>query len=582
MNLKNPVEIAEDVYWVGSELKNDKFQCHVYFINNSDESIVLDPGSRLTYPIVKSKIEKITDLKNIKYIICHHQDPDITASVDYLIEDINRDDLTLITHWRAWALLKHYNWKIKLYEVEENGWKLKALNRRLEFIFTPYLHFPGAFCTYDTKTKTLFSSDLFGGFTEEFELFAKSADDYFEKLKIFHQHYMPSSTILNHGLDNIERYKIKLIAPQHGSIIKEDFIKPIIEKMRDLECGLFQNFRYTQNVAKLSRINFALEEAMKIVALQESFFNVTHKVANSLNQFYRIESIKVFLSDDNEQYIIVLDSETDSVDFIEDEEKVRMLLNSSSYLKEGAIFYEPSMLHRLFDIKDPAYVFPILDLDGKYLGACFMILSPTKINTSEDLEILSKFETPITMAALKERQLLCLKRKNTELLKETITDPLTGLFNRRYIELFLCKELKRANRFKQGLSLLMIDIDNFKRVNDSYGHDTGDKVLKEIAKIIKDSIRNVDIAVRFGGEEFIVILPNTNKDKAYQVAERIRKNIEASRILYDEKKGFSVCCTVSIGISSTKDNPKDIAELIKIADKRMYQAKAEGKNKVVG
>ncbi|WP_022669763.1 diguanylate cyclase [Hippea alviniae] len=582
MNLNNPIEIAEEIYWVGSELKNDKFQCHVYFINNDDESILLDPGSRLTYPIVKSKIKKITNLKNIKYLICHHQDPDIVACVDDLIEDINRDDLTIITHWRAWALLKHYDWKIKLYEVEENGWKLKALNRRLEFIFTPYLHFPGAFCTYDTKTETLFSSDLFGGFTEEFELFAKSAEDYYEKLKVFHQHYMPSSTILNHGLDNIEKYPLKLIAPQHGSIIKEEFIKPIIKKMRNMECGIFQNFKYTQNIVKLSKLNSALEEAIKIIALQESFFNVVHKITKALNQFYRIESIKVFLSDDYEQNIIVLDSETDRVDFIEDKDKVRMLLNSSSYLKEGAVFYEPSILHSLLNIKDPAYIFPILDSDEKYLGVCFMILNPTQIKISEDLEILSKFETPIAMASLKERQLLCLKKKNIELFKETITDPLTELFNRRYIELFLCREFKRAHRFRHGLSLLMIDIDDFKKVNDTYGHDTGDRVLKKIAETIKDNIRSVDIAVRFGGEEFLVILPNTNKNEAYHVAKRIKESIENGKILYDAKKDFSLCCTVSIGVSSIEDNPKDIEELIRIADKRMYQAKAEGKNRVIG
>ncbi|MDA3810694.1 MAG: MBL fold metallo-hydrolase [Spirochaetaceae bacterium] len=163
---EEPVKIAENIWWVGHYIKNDNFQCHVYLIENGDQSVLIDPGSVLTFNYTLKKIEKIIPFNNIRYFICHHQDPDITGALSNIDKLVKRKDAIIISHWRAIELLKHYGLSFPMLCVEEKGWKLKLGQRELEFIFTPYLHFPGAFCTFDKKSGILFSSDLFGGFTQ--------------------------------------------------------------------------------------------------------------------------------------------------------------------------------------------------------------------------------------------------------------------------------------------------------------------------------------------------------------------------------------------------------------------------------
>ncbi len=582
MDYSSPVEIAEDVYWVGCYLPDDPFQCHVYLIRNGDESILIDPGSRLTYATTKRKIESLINLSDIKYIVCHHQDPDIVSCMDQLLNDIGDREKYIVTHWRAWSLLLHYNWNVKLYEVEKNTWRLKAGDRKLRFIFTPYLHFPGAFCSFDEKTRTLFSSDLFGAFTDEFELFAKSVDDYFAKMKPFHEHYMPSNIILNNGLNNIERFQpINLIAPQHGSIIRKELIAPLIERLKVLRCGLFGEFENTKEIVKLSEFNEALREIIEIIAYQENFFNIIEKVLSSLNKFYTIEYIKAFVASDTEKEIIVMDSEEKSVGIYEDSVNVRNMLQAAHYLKQGGVFYHDSHILSLFNIKDTSYVFSVKDRNGKLHGLCFIAFSHNYMNIPLDLEIIRRFEVPLSMAILQEKQLYCMEVKTRQFYEESIRDALTGLFNRYHMSMLIERELERVKRYGSVLSLVMFDLDNFKKVNDTYGHHVGDVVLRTVGYIIKNMTRSIDIPVRYGGEEFLLILPNTDKEKAYKVAEKIRRAVEEREIEVDDAK---VRCTISAGIASSDELERgpdgNIYRLIILADKRLYEAKKQGKNRI--
>jgi len=153
-------------------------------------------------------------------------------------------------------------------------------------------------------------------------------------------------------------------------------------------------------------------------------------------------------------------------------------------------------------------------------------------------------------------------------------DSLTGLFNRRHFDLTVGIEIERSSQDKQQLSLLMLDIDFFKKVNDTHGHDVGDKVLVDISKILKNAVRSNDIPCRFGGEEFILLLPETNIENAMKLAERIRRKIENTEI-------GGIYITVSIGVSSVDvTESKGSDELLKIADTELYRAKDSGRNKV--
>ena len=158
-----------------------------------------------------------------------------------------------------------------------------------------------------------------------------------------------------------------------------------------------------------------------------------------------------------------------------------------------------------------------------------------------------------------------------------ISDSLTGLFNRRRFEFVLTNEFKRAARYKLELSCLMIDIDHFKKVNDALGHQAGDTLLREIAQIIQKCIRDVDTVARWGGEEFVVLSPNTSTEHARLAAARILNTV--SQHVFKDFEGIKV--TVSIGIAGISNPALDTQEkLIHAADLAMYEAKKNGRNRV--
>lgn len=164
---------------------------------------------------------------------------------------------------------------------------------------------------------------------------------------------------------------------------------------------------------------------------------------------------------------------------------------------------------------------------------------------------------------------------------ENITDPLMGIYNRRYLEQRLDEEFHRAKRYGFPLSLLLLDIDRFKEINDTYGHATGDRVLKELGAMLKNSIRKVDIAARYGGEEVVILLPHTKRADAAIVLERIRMKIKTHAFSVDTPAGEAATLrvNVSIGIAAMSPECATPAGLLHLADAAMYRAKQAGKTR---
>jgi diguanylate cyclase (GGDEF)-like protein len=159
-----------------------------------------------------------------------------------------------------------------------------------------------------------------------------------------------------------------------------------------------------------------------------------------------------------------------------------------------------------------------------------------------------------------------------------MTDPLTNLYNRRYFMQRGSEEFKRSWRTSQPLSLLMLDIDHFKKVNDTHGHEAGDMALQQIAAALKSSLRETDILGRMGGEEFAVLLPNTLAKDAGVLAERIRQSVENLLFLVP---GASLTITISIGVAMIADEMSDMDDMLRNADAAMYKAKHRGGNRVM-
>ena len=158
------------------------------------------------------------------------------------------------------------------------------------------------------------------------------------------------------------------------------------------------------------------------------------------------------------------------------------------------------------------------------------------------------------------------------------TDDLTGLLNRRALIEKLEDEVRRTQRYKTHLSILICDIDYFKEINDSYGHDTGDRVLQIVSNLFKESLRSIDIIGRYGGDEFLVILPETSMDAAKEIAERIRSTIDNFR--WEREGKEAIRTTLSLGVAEFDIDKETIDDLIKRADNALYMAKGGGRNRV--
>jgi diguanylate cyclase (GGDEF)-like protein len=161
----------------------------------------------------------------------------------------------------------------------------------------------------------------------------------------------------------------------------------------------------------------------------------------------------------------------------------------------------------------------------------------------------------------------------------SLTDPLTGLLNRRYLEERLSEEINRSKRYDYSMSFMMIDVDDFKNYNDLNGHAAGDEALQMVAQCLKSTLRSADVAVRYGGEEFSVLLPQTTAVEARVIAERVRLRVEQTIFPHGKTQPLNAV-TVSIGISSFSRQLDTAAQIIYAADRALYLAKSRGKNSV--
>ena len=201
-------------------------------------------------------------------------------------------------------------------------------------------------------------------------------------------------------------------------------------------------------------------------------------------------------------------------------------------------------------------------------GASDLVFKPVRYN-----ELLLRIKR-----VLKERQLTNERIQMLEQLQElAITDGLTSLYNSRHFYHQLELEVDRSNRYDHPLSLLLLDIDNFKLYNDAYGHIEGDKVLAKLGEIIKSCLRAIDSAYRYGGEEFTVILPDTNGGEAQTVAHRIRTAIESEKFSPETGKAYTI--TISTGVTEYKKKEK-LSDFVERADQAMYLSKEQGRNRV--
>lgn len=566
-----PVEIAERIWWVGHYLPGDSFQCHVYLIENGDQSVLIDPGSPLTIDYTLEKISQIIDFNDIKYFICQHQDPDITGAMPRLDKMITRPDAVLVTHWRAAALLKHYAMDLPFWRVEENDWQLDLGDRLLKFVFTPYAHFPGAFCTFDVKTGVLFSSDLFGGFTEGFSLIAEG-ESYLENLRPFHEHYMPSREILIHAMDALMVHPIELIAPQHGSIIPKHLINFLVDNLKTLDCGLYMLSNENSDIRRLSALNKILRDLTQTMIIYRDFRDIATAILEIARPMLPITELSFY-------------SRTRDNEFLH-------LSPENRYL--GTIKSPPEAIISYFDIPRPEWKIRMSKnyriIDNNLILPLYAPeeLTPQAIavmslnNILEDHSyvdaVINQLQTPLQVAVERETIYRSVELERQAFYERSIRDPLTGLYTRYFMKESVHRLFSVHDRdINASLGLAMIDIDHFKNINDTLGHGQGDKVLKKVADVIIDCTRGGDIPVRFGGEEFAVFLVSVSEKELDMLSERIRMAVE--KIKFSEPGLNALTITVSIG-TALRVQKEELDPFLERADMALYDAKRLGRNQV--
>jgi diguanylate cyclase (GGDEF)-like protein len=219
------------------------------------------------------------------------------------------------------------------------------------------------------------------------------------------------------------------------------------------------------------------------------------------------------------------------------------------------------------------------------VGTFFILFLPTIIGyfAAVRLNLGQRQQYALFIETVQINQSLQLEIKRREELEvelklQATTDPLTGLFNRRQYEMLFRRELERVRRHGSELSLCVVDLDHFKQVNDQYGHDMGDQVLKQVARLFVETLRHSDIVGRFGGEEFILLLPDTGIESALLVVERLRTRLQEEVVESEDEK---VSITATFAVTQVSNDDAAIEDVIRRADKGLYEGKAAGRNRVI-
>ncbi len=337
-------------------------------------------------------------------------------------------------------------------------------------------------------------------------------------------------------------------------VIKKDFFE-LLNISSKLISGAIINYNLNEQMEISLNFYKAMKDIAKIIESQYELSYIIPLIGEMIDRFMHSHLIYIFIYQEGKYKLVWPGNCKDK--------KIYSLLKKIN-LHTDCILSDDSAIG----------VFPLIT-EGVILGAVAAYSNIDKLNR-QDIDYLIQ---------LTKQSGLTIQRANVyaEVLKYATMDALTGLNNRRQMEVRLNQETANAKRNNMALCLMMLDVDYFKKVNDTYGHTAGDCVLKKVSEIIKNEIREYDIACRYGGEEFLVILPQTNTKEAILVAQRLRKVIENSQIDVRQagvKKNPLLNVTVSIGVCSF--NPvMNSDDLIQKADKALYQAKTTGRNRVI-
>jgi diguanylate cyclase (GGDEF)-like protein len=324
----------------------------------------------------------------------------------------------------------------------------------------------------------------------------------------------------------------------------------LIEKLKDLECGLYLLDDYESDLYILNKTDEVLKQFFKDTVSLSSFNLVLRNLFDNIKKV--IPSIQ------------------------------KIEICGISPLSEIEHCFSFGEDHKIIEIEkmDKNYSFKKeLKQNDKKIGDIYIIINKNMNKKEKKLleMLLNKIAVPVAISLEKELILRELEDNNKKLYEKSITDPLTKLYNREYMREFLGKKIEEAKRYNFPLSVAMIDIDFFKKINDTYGHLIGDCVLKELSELLKGNFRGSDIVSRYGGEEIFIIMPFTDCENACKKLNYFRELVE-EHVFCDKK---NVKFTISAGVCEFDRENDGMDDLVLKVDRKVYFAKKQGRNKVV-
>jgi diguanylate cyclase (GGDEF)-like protein len=399
-------------------------------------------------------------------------------------------------------------------------------------------------------------------------------------MRPFHEHYMPSREILGYALRAIERYPVRIIAPQHGSIIPERLARFMIDHLKTLDCGLYLIARGDTDIQKLSQLNQTLRDITHTMLIYRDFrdiakslLEITQRImpATSLEFHARLDKQRVLHLSQESRYRGVEEAEPPAAvaRILDLDHKQWSELNAASGAEFTLAGDSNDSLVLMLPLFSPA--------KGTAQAVAIIHLAESTMANDALRQVIEQMSIPLQVAVEREVIYRQLDLERQQIYERSIRDPLTGLFTRIYMQEVVqrwCDIQDRSSDSQVGV--LMLDIDHFKRVNDTYGHNQGDVVLQRVAAEILETVRSSDIAVRLGGEEFAIFVVGEAMMNITQFAERLRTQIATLRFaapMADHP------ITVSIGVA-IRQPQEALLDLIQRADTVLYDAKHGGRNRV--
>lgn len=507
MDLSEPIKIAEGLWWVGSGTPQKTLRCNSYLYLGNGSALLFDPGSVLDFETVHAKVKSLVPISKLDAIVCSHQDPDLCSSLP-LFERSGFNG-PICCHGRAASIITYYGIRRPFYLVDHHEYAYPlADGSNLRFLFAPYLHFPGAIMSYLEKPRALLSGDLFGSFGTSPSIYAQAG--YEEGMKSFHEAYMPSHDILKAVMAQLSRLDIKLICPQHGSIITER-VKHHIDILSELQCGLFLNPVRRNLIDAGGYLNLC----NRIIARYINIFGA--------KEVRNLFSRSPFTYDHKTKAIV-------SCNVPENERWIR--------------FFD--LIHDRKGMGWITVIAPVVELISKEYPVPLPEIFRTVIfGTTVDSE---SRETRLQQL---EQEKSSLEKRLTQMEQSLYRDLVTGLYNQAFHQVYVKEAMEEVARNKSDLSFLMLSIDNLSNINLDFGSAEGDATMRQLASILMQRVESTSQAFRLAGGTFGLYCSHHGREELIQRLNGLLGFIAQS-------ESFIVPITVSIGMFHTSELPAHI------------------------